>query len=267
MTRPRSEHYLAVSAGLLLCHLVVEGLMRLVDSIEVAMGPLLALDAAAVLGALVALCRKPAGRISSAVQAERQRIARDLHDGLGFHLTTALTLAREGKDAGDGVRLAVELAILELHSVVHFAHSQGLPVVDAMASLRYRIQPVAEQQGLELAWQVDDDIPEEALRGNAAHHVVKVVQEALGNVLKHARATRLEVSLHRSQCGRQLSLEIRDNGCGLMASGPQRRGHGLEAMRRRADLLGAELAVTSEETGGTCVRLVVPLPRARRPGP
>jgi two-component system sensor histidine kinase DevS len=203
--------------------------------------------------------------MAHAVQAERARMARDLHDGLGFHLVTALALTRGSTELAAGVRLALELAIVELHSVVHSAQAVSISIVDAMASLRYRMQPVFDQHAVQLAWTVDDDIPPDVLVGAPARHFIKVVQEALSNVLQHASATRLRVTLCHLRGDALLLLEVADNGRGLPACTPYAAasiGRGLASMQERAKALGAVLELLESQDGGTRIRLAVPLPCA-----
>jgi signal transduction histidine kinase len=205
---------------------------------------------------------------SRAVYAERLRIAQDLHDGVGFHLTTALWLARQGQGGSADVPLAIELAIVELHSIVHVLRSQGVRVVDAMASLRYRLQPVLDRHGVELIWEVDSDIPQDVLGETAARHFIRIVQEAFSNVLHHSQATRLEVRLRHPHPRTELLLEVVDNGRGLtslaLAPGGTSLGTGLAGMQRRAEFLGGALEVRDRPEGGTHMRLSVPLPCAVR---
>jgi signal transduction histidine kinase len=203
---------------------------------------------------------------ADAVHAERLRIARDLHDGVGFHLVTALSLARGGTELAMGLQLALELAIVELHCVVHSVQSLSVPVLDAMASLRYRMQPVFDGHGVQLAWSVDDDIPPDVLAGTPGRHFIKILQEALSNVLQHANATRLRVSLSHLPHPGLLVLEVSDNGRGLdSACSPgtaASMGRGLASMHQRAKQLGAVLELAELQEGGTRIRLAVPLPCA-----
>jgi signal transduction histidine kinase len=195
-----------------------------------------------------------------AVRAERDRIAADLHDGLGFHLTTALSLAGDARKTNSDAWLAVDLAIVELHSVIHFMHSESVPIVQTVGSLRYWLRKVVERQGLELVWHVRHDIPDDVLAGVPAYHFVKIFQEALSNVLQHAHATRLIVELSCPWPQGALLLRIADNGCGIGARGSNAPGRGLDGMFRRARLLGGTLKIEPVPEGGTCIRLSVPLP-------
>ena len=260
----RVDVLLAVTTSLMLCHLLIDVLSPMFAPLKVGNEIVLAFDVVALILTLLAYTNRRAGRISQELEAERQRIARDLHDGLGFHLVNALSLAREAAGMGPKVRLALELAIVELHSVVHSAQSHSISIIDAMANLRYRIQPVLDRLGLELIWQVDEDIPDDVLEGPAARHFIRVVQEALSNVVQHANATRLVVKLSCPPPGRELLLEVMDNGRGIAAppgkSGLSCMGKGLASMRQRAEQIGAAFRLIELQDGGTRISLAVPLP-------
>lgn len=195
-----------------------------------------------------------------AVRSERDRIAADLHDGLGFHLTTALSLAGDARKTDSDAWLAVDLAIVELHSVIHFMHSESVPIVQSLGSVRYWLRKVVERQGLVLTWQVQHDIPDDVLVGAPAYHFIKIVQEALSNVLQHSGANRLIVELTCPPPQGTLMLRIADNGRGMGAAGSKVPGRGLDGMFRRARLLGGTLKIEPVPEGGTSIRLAVPLP-------
>jgi hypothetical protein len=110
--------------------------------------------------------------------------------------------------------LAVDLAIVELHSVIHFMHSESCPVGAAQHSRRCAC-------------------------GRAGLHFIKIFQEALSNVLQHAHATRLIVELTCPPPQGVLLLRIADNGRGIGARGSNARGRGLGGMSRRAAAPGA----------------------------
>ncbi|NPC55750.1 sensor histidine kinase [Caenimonas soli] len=260
----RVDLLLAVTTGLMLCHLAIDVLARIFE-VRAATGLILAFDVGALILTMLAYFKRRAARISKELEAERVRIARDLHDGLGFQLVTALSLARNTTEAtAADVRLALELAVLELHTVVHWAQSNSVPIVEAMANLRYRIQPILDRQGLELIWQVDEDIPDDVLVGPAARHFIRLVQEALSNVLQHAHATQLVVKLSCPPRGGVLLLEVIDNGRGLASpedkSGSTYMGRGVASMKQRAEQIGAALKLIEQQEGGTRISLAVPLP-------
>lgn len=265
MKQLRVDLLLAVTLGLMLCHLLIDVLARFFE-LRAPTGLVLTFDVAALVLTVLAYAKRRSVRISKELEAERQRIARDLHDGVGFQLVTALSLARHTTEMAADVRLALELAVLELHSVVHLAQSNNVPIVEAMANLRYRLQPILDRQGLQLIWQVDEDIPEDVLVGAAARHFIRLVQEALSNVLQHAHATQLIVKLSCPPRGGVLLLEVIDNGRGLAwpqgKLGSTYMGRGLASMRQRAEQIGAAFKLIEQQDGGTRISLAVPLPCA-----
>ena len=259
MTGFSAKELFATSISLLLCRGLMELLPRIDESLRVQSALTMLANGGLVLLLLLGFGMQVVGE-QSAVRAERDRIAADLHDGLGFHLTTALSLAGDARRTNSDAWLAVDLAIVELHSVIHFMHSESVPIVQTLGNLRYWLMKVVERQGLELLWQVQNDLPDDVLVGAPAYHFIKIFQEALSNVLQHARATRLLVELSSPWPQGTLLLRVADNGRGISARGAKPPGRGLDGMMRRARLIGGTLKIEPLPEGGTCVRLAVPLP-------
>jgi signal transduction histidine kinase len=130
-----------------------------------------------------------------------------------------------------------------------------------MATLRHRLGPRLKQAGLTLDWQVHD-LPElQGLEPRKALHIMRIVQEALTNSLKHSGADRLtlvsEVSPH------DVCIRIRDNGRGFQVQAdPSGHGRGLQNQQRRAQAIGAQVSWQSGPEG-TETLLRIPL----NPGP
>lgn len=259
MTWISPKELFATGISLLACRVLIALLPRIDESLRVHGAlPMLA-DGGLVVLLLLGFGLQMLGD-ERVVRAERERIAADLHDGLGFHLTTALALAADTRKTDSDAWLAVDLAIVELHSVIHSMHSDKVPIVQAVGDLRYRLRSVVERQGLELVWEVRHDVPDDVLTGVAAYHFIKIVQEGLSNVLQHARATRLIVELRCPWPQRVLHLRIADDGRGISATGSKGLGRGMAGMFRRSRLLGGTLTIEPVPEGGTCLRLTVPLP-------
>lgn len=257
MTWFSPKELFATSISLLLLRVLMEAVPHIDESLRVPSAFMTVADIGVALLLLLGFGMQMIDD-ERAVRAERDRIAADLHDGLGFHLSTALSLAGDARKTHSEAWLAVDLAIVELHSVIHFMHSESVPIVQSLGSVRYWLQKVVERQGLVLTWQVQPDIPDDILGGVAAYHFIKIVQEALSNVLQHAGATRLVVQLSCPQPQETLVLRIADNGRGIPDRASKTPGRGLDGMSRRARLLGGTLKIEPVPEGGTCIRLSVP---------
>ncbi len=129
----------------------------------------------------------------------------------------------------------------------------------ALASIRARMEPRLARHGLRFDWRVTD-VPRMAGFGpERVLQVLRIVQEAVTNVLKHAGATTITISTGTAPdvAGRPgVVIEIRDDGRGL--DGGHRQGRGLPNMRRRADALGGTVTIDGSPAG-TAVRLWLPL--------
>ena len=190
---------------------------------------------------------------------ERERLMRDLHDGLGLHLLSAMVQARTPgadmallsstlQDCLDDLRVAVD----------SLAGDERDPVA-VLGTLRFRMAPRMEAAGLKLAWEVDDHIPELPwLDPHKVLHLLRIVQEALTNAMRHSQATVVTMSVRNvisSERARGVEVAVFDNGVGLqsVASG----GHGLDNMRVRAKSLGGWLRI---ERGSPGCGVVLTLP-------
>jgi signal transduction histidine kinase len=108
--------------------------------------------------------------------------------------------------------------------------------------------------GIEVDYRQDGELP--VIKGDAAIHVYRILQEALNNVARHSQASKVRVCVVSD--GGDLRLEVEDHGVGLPAADHQ-NGLGLIAMRERAELLGGRLALLRPPAGGTLVSLEVPI--------
>jgi signal transduction histidine kinase len=193
---------------------------------------------------------------------ERARIMREMHDGLGSRLVAALSLAEGGGSdpGGDALSSALRDALLEMRLVIDSLDPGNDDLLTVLATLRRRLTPGLEARGIGLRWEVGD-VPDASLGPSALLDVLRIVQEAVANALKHSGARTLRVAIAPDALADgtpAIRVEVADDGGGLEESRPP--GRGLENMRFRARRLGAELTVRSE--GGTQVILCVP--RVRR---
>lgn len=197
---------------------------------------------------------------AAVVALERRRIAQDLHDGVGSQIVNILSSLDSHAPQQQAVALALEQCLLDLKMTVDAIDSADDNVLEALGRLRYRVQHSLDTLGIRMAWKVDICDELESVRGEAAQQALRIAQESLSNVMRHAHASAVEVVCRFVPETRQMVLEVRDNGEGI-ARGKEGRpsGKGLEGMRRRAQSIGAELVISSKAGTGTRVRLVLPL--------
>jgi len=204
-------------------------------------------------------------RVAQTQDAERQRIQRDLHDGVQqdlVALTAKLALARERLRRGDP-RADESLAELQrdmselIGQLRDFAHAIHPPVL-ADQGLLEAIEAQAARLPLEVVIEADP-----ALRGVRYPPPVEtatwyVVAEALTNAVKHAQACRVLVAL--AQPNGQLSVEVRDDGCGFDQA--TAGGLGLASLADRIAIVNGTLHIDSTPGHGTTLRAEVPLAAA-----
>jgi two-component system sensor histidine kinase UhpB len=194
----------------------------------------------------------------AAQEAERHRIAQELHDEVGQHLTVVLLGLKQAEqrapaDLADDLALLRESAREGLDDVRRVARQLRPGVLDdlglasALASLA---TDFAQHSGASVRRVVTPGLP--ALSPDAELVVYRVAQEALTNAARHAHADAVELSLTR--VGDRVALVVADDGRGF---GAGTDGAGLRGMRERARLAHGDLTVTSS-TAGTTVRLEVP---------
>jgi two-component system, NarL family, sensor histidine kinase DevS len=198
---------------------------------------------------------------SLAVLEDRERIARDLHDGaiqslfavgMSLQATAALTEAAEvAGRIGTAVR-ELDRVILDLRSYIFGLRLElsGRQLEDALRRLAAEFE---ERSGVLTIVEIDGDIAA-GLQGNAGE-IVQLTREALANIARHAQATTCRVSLVRHEG--MTVLEVDDDGVGFDPGAPS-EGMGLLHFRERAALLGAELELRSGAESGTCVRVLFP---------
>jgi signal transduction histidine kinase len=190
-----------------------------------------------------------------AAAQERQLIMRDIHDGLGSQLFVSLSRVERGDMQGPQVADALRGCIADMRLALGTLTPDDTDFRSTLGDFLFRWETQLRTAGIHPAWTID--VPEGALevKPHAALQLLRVAQEALTNVLKHARATRVQVRLR--QAGELLQLEVEDDGHGSAAV-PTVSGRGINNMRARARQLGGQLEVRKGD-GGTCVSLQVPM--------
>jgi two-component system sensor histidine kinase DegS len=208
-------------------------------------------------------------RLVEAQEAERARLAQEVHDGPAQALSNAIfqvefidrVFDSDPRMARTELRFLRELLRRELGDVRSFLTQLRPPVLDELGLDGAIIDTVATQAALSgLHITTELHAPPDGLNEATQTVVLRVVQEALQNVRKHAGATNVVVG--SALADGQWVLEVRDDGRGFdtgAVAARGRRNFGLQFMRERAGLVGAQFEVRSRPEAGTVVRLAIPL--------
>ncbi|HEY4414555.1 MAG TPA: two-component regulator propeller domain-containing protein [Verrucomicrobiae bacterium] len=208
-----------------------------------------------------------------AMEQERARIARDLHDELGSSLTSIAMLSdleqlttqgadRLGKLEKRVRKISVSSVntVRSLDEIVWAVNPRNDSLRSLLSYLTQFTREQFEDQELQCRFQIPDDLPELPLPPDVRHNLFLTVREALTNVQKYARASELQLAARVADS--QIEITVRDNGVGFDPASPAGPEHdGLGNMRQRLKNLGGQLAIESQSGQGTTVTLTVPVPR------
>ena len=191
------------------------------------------------------------------LEAERRRLTRDMHDGLGSQLVQTLNLVRASGQRIDSTAVAGMLnhALEELRMTLDSLEPMDGDLPTILGTLRQRIGPALQAAGIELDWQVEDVPAVSGLEARGVMHLFRCLQEIFANVVKHSHARRVTVRTWVDDG--KVCLSVCDDGVGLgHAAGDTWRGggRGLGNIRLRATEIGAVVSFT-DATPGTCVTL------------
>ncbi|WP_233840490.1 ATP-binding protein [Dyella sp. 2HG41-7] len=190
---------------------------------------------------------------------ERLNLVRDLHDGFGGSLLSAISTLEDPRrppEAGQVVATLKELRD-DLRLIIDTTtHEQDNDLAALIAPLRHRWSQRFEAIDIEDRWAMEG-VDGLNLGTARALELLRFLQEALTNVFKHSRASQVLVRIRRD--GDTLSVEVRDDGQGFDASYTKTHGAGLPSLRARATRLGATLSVTSSPGTGAYLSFAAPL--------
>jgi two-component system sensor histidine kinase UhpB len=205
--------------------------------------------------------RRDSGRRAVAAQeAERKRVATELHDEVGQAMTAVLMLLarlqdavvpdRRGEllDAQEAIRGSLE----EVRRIAQELRPELLEHLGLVSALTALARTFSARTGIQVHCRFAPDLPK--LDREVELAVYRIVQESLTNVARHAAATRVWLSMQPQGGG--VAVGVVDDGRGVR--GPLREGGGVRGMRERALVVGGELAITTASTGGVEVRVELP---------
>ncbi len=199
--------------------------------------------------------------LNNARIGERLNLVRDLHDGFGGSLLAAISALEHPRRQADPAQVVTTLKELrdDLRLIIDTTtHEQDTDLAGQIAPLRHRWTQRLEAMGIESAWTVQG-VDDRRLGAMRVLELLRFLQEALTNVLKHSGATRVQVAI-RCMDGR-LGVDVRDDGRGFDPGASSLHGAGLPSLRARAGRLGAALQIDTSPGQGTRLNFDAPLPQ------
>jgi len=212
-------------------------------------------------------------RASALQEAERRAIGRDLHDSAGQSLTAIrinLQLLAQMAGNQEFVQTTAERTmkmtdetVEEIRRAVASLSPAILDDFGLEVAVSRLCDDFGERTGLVIAHQVT--LGDSRCSPAVETAIYRIAQEALTNINRHAKASSVQVHLARDEA--TLTLDVRDDGCGLdrtvlaeaTARPPEEGGHGIHGMRERCELLGGSLEIRTPPGGGTWLRICVPI--------
>jgi len=189
---------------------------------------------------------------------ERERIMREMHDGVGGQLVSTLAMVDGEACSQQALRDALGEALTDMRLMVDSLAPVGSDLNAVLATFRERMQPRLDAAGVELRWQVNP-IPRVAELGPAGVLcVLRILQETMTNALKHAQSNELVVATELTENGEACIISVADNGVGFEL-GKTGAGYGMTNMQQRADEQGFIFVMQSTKGTGSRMTLQIPV--------
>jgi two-component system NarL family sensor kinase len=187
---------------------------------------------------------------------------------MGSGLTSLLFMSRapgagaDRDEAGDHATIVrmqqtAEQLIRKMNDIVWtLSHDQD-SLESLVAYIRSNTAELLGQAGIDVHFEIDEDLPDKALTQEFRRNVYLVVKEAVHNIVRHSEASVAEIGVHLN--GWELTVVVQDNGKGIYKAGGNRWGNGMKNMQRRVEQVGGRMEITAG--GGTEITIVAPLPQ------
>jgi signal transduction histidine kinase len=205
----------------------------------------------------------------NAIERERGRIAKDIHDDLGSSLTRIMMLGERAEEDLESERqvdghigkivTTARHTVQALDEIVWAVNPENDTLDGLVQYISHYADEFFENSDVSCLLDIPTDLPDATLSAEFRHDLFLVVKESFNNVLKHSHATRVRLQVTASADA--IDIVIEDNGSGFDPNEPRdgRKGNGLFNMRKRANAIAAEFSVTSIAGSGTTIRIKAPL--------
>lgn len=193
---------------------------------------------------------------------ERRRIMQDIHDGVGSSLVSALNLSETRPLEQEEMRDVLQECLDDLRMAIDSLDPQSDDLLALLGNFRWRYERRLKASGVTLLWTVTDIPKLEGYSSRDLFDLLRIVQEVFANSLKHAKASKIELSVRWDAANNKVLLNISDDGIG-MPTNTLGRGRGLAHMKIRAKAIRIEL-YTGVGVGERGVAVFMAIPRMRR---
>lgn len=201
----------------------------------------------------------------SAIVEERQRLARELHDAVSQQLfaisMTATAVGRTLEKDFDKARRQVELieemasvAQSEMRALLLHLRPVYLEGKELSQGLRELVKELTTKVPMDLSLEMDEDL---RLGKGIENHLFRIIQEAMSNTLRHAKADKMEIRVHRK--GETVKVSLRDNGIGFQLDDKKQASYGLSTMQERVHEVGGSIQFITAPGKGTRIEITVPI--------
>jgi signal transduction histidine kinase len=191
------------------------------------------------------------------ILVERQRMMKDLHDGLGSELVGALNEVRAPSCDAKRVEEVLRYCLEELRMAIESIDPETNQLSTMLGALRYRVERRLQAANIRLIWEIEETPDIVELMPSHTINILRILQEAFTNTVKHALAASITLSLRQHDTVAE--LRYKDDGVGFQDNGGT-HGLGIENMRQRARAAGLVLTIDSSAIG-TSICLLLPLVR------
>jgi signal transduction histidine kinase len=190
---------------------------------------------------------------------ERQRITRDMHDGVGGSLMSLLLQAKRNELNSDTLVRSLSASMNDLRLIIDSFDHVGDNLEYALSMFRQRFEPELKQFGVTLHYQTTAAAAIGGFGPASVLQIYRILQEACNNAVNHGKARNIFIELSTDEKERTVCLSVRDDGQGMDTSIVS-AGRGLHNMRHRASTLAGDITLTSDrQDGGTVVWLTFPM--------
>ncbi len=195
---------------------------------------------------------------SKAIADERTRIMKDMHDGIGGQLVASLALIEKEERSAirENISEILSSCLDDFRLIINSLNTSANMLSALLADFKYRMNKRLDSMNIQLIWNLDESIDDLYLQPQQALHILRILQEAFSNILKHAKASSICCDISKSDTA--INITIEDNGTSFNPD-PEHCGQGLKNIEWRAQQLSGQLCIVQTESGACKISLDIPL--------